>query len=90
MGQRITKLKPAGGFCNAAGSAATLFSATGIGIPVSATHTITGAISGVGWVRNASAASWCLTQKIVLVWIDTIPTSDLIAALFYALSLWLF
>jgi PiT family inorganic phosphate transporter len=60
MGQRITKLKPVGGFCAETGGAATLFLATGMGIPVSTTHTITGAIFGVGSVRNASAVRWGL------------------------------
>ena len=88
MGQRITKLKPVGGFCAETGGAATLFLATALGIPVSTTHTITGAIFGVGSVRNASAVRWGLAGNIVLAWIVTIPATALIAALFYAVS-WL-
>jgi inorganic phosphate transporter, PiT family len=90
MGQRITKLKPVGGFCAEAGGAITLFLATGLGIPVSTTHTITGAIFGVGSVRNASAVRWGLAHRIVLAWIVTIPVTALIAAVFYAFSLLLF
>ena len=90
MGQRITKLKPVGGFCAETGGAITLFVATGLGVPVSTTHTITGAIFGVGSVRNASAVRWGLAGNIVLAWIVTIPASALIAAVFYALSTFLF
>ncbi len=89
MGQRITKLKPVGGFCAETGGAATLFMASALGIPVSTTHTITGAIVGVGSVRNASAVRWGLAGHIVLAWLVTLPAAALIAALFYALS-WLF
>jgi inorganic phosphate transporter, PiT family len=89
MGQRITKLKPVGGFCAEAGGAITLFAATGLGVPVSTTHTITGAIYGVGSVRNASAVRWGLAGNIVLAWIVTIPATALIAAAFCALSDWL-
>ena len=90
MGQRITKLKPVGGFCAETGGAITLFVATGLGVPVSTTHTITGAIFGVGSVRNASAVRWGLAGNIVLAWIVTIPASAFIAAVFYAVSLALF
>jgi inorganic phosphate transporter, PiT family len=90
MGQRITKLKPVGGFCAEAGGAMTLFAATGLGVPVSTTHTITGAIYGVGSVRSASAVRWGLAGNIVLAWIVTIPASALIAGVFCALSRWLF
>jgi len=86
MGQRITKLKPVGGFCAETGGAATLFLATALGVPVSTTHTITGAIFGVGSVRNASAVRWGLAGHIVTAWILTIPCTALIAALFYYLS----
>jgi PiT family inorganic phosphate transporter len=86
MGQRITKLKPVGGFCAEAGGAATLFMATALGIPVSTTHTITGAIFGVGSVRNASAVRWGLAGHIVMAWVLTIPCTALIAAAFYGLS----
>jgi inorganic phosphate transporter, PiT family len=90
MGQRITKLKPVGGFCAETGGAMTLFIATGLGIPVSTTHTITGAIFGVGSVRNANAVRWGVAGNIVLAWIFTIPASAFIAAVFYAVSLLLF
>jgi len=90
MGQRITKLKPVGGFCAEAGGAITLFTATALGVPVSTTHTITGAIYGVGSVRNPSAVRWGLAGNIVVAWIVTIPATALIAALFCALSNWLF
>ncbi|MCA0242909.1 MAG: inorganic phosphate transporter [Proteobacteria bacterium] len=90
MGQRITKLKPVGGFCAETGGAVTLFVATGLGVPVSTTHTITGAIFGVGSVRNASAVRWGLAGNIVLAWIVTIPATAFIAAVFYGLSLLLF
>jgi PiT family inorganic phosphate transporter len=90
MGQRITKLKPVGGFCAETGGAITLFVATGLGVPVSTTHTITGAIFGVGSVRNASAVRWGLAGNIILAWIVTIPATAFIAAVFYGLSLLLF
>jgi len=90
MGQRITKLRPVGGFCAETGGAITLFTATALGVPVSTTHTITGAIFGVGSVRTASAVRWGLAQRIVLAWVLTIPATGLIAALFYALSWLLF
>ncbi|MBK6470217.1 MAG: inorganic phosphate transporter [Betaproteobacteria bacterium] len=90
MGQRITKLKPVGGFCAETGGAVTLSVATGLGVPVSTTHTITGAIFGVGSVRNASAVRWGLAGHIVMAWIVTIPATALIAAIFYGISTWLF
>jgi PiT family inorganic phosphate transporter len=83
MGQRITKLKPVGGFCAETGGAMTLFIATALGIPVSTTHTITGAIVGVGSVRNASGVRWGIAGNIVWAWIFTIPASALVAALAY-------
>lgn len=86
MGQRITKLKPVGGFCAETGGAMTLFLASGMGIPVSTTHTITGAIFGVGSVRNASAVRWGLAGHIVMAWILTIPATAFIAAVFYGLG----
>jgi len=81
MGQRITKLKPVGGFCAETGGAATLFLATHFGIPVSTTHTITGAIVGVGAVRNTSAVRWGVAGGIVWAWVLTIPCSAAVAAL---------
>jgi PiT family inorganic phosphate transporter len=80
MGQRLTKLKPVHGFCAETGGAITLFIATGLGIPVSTTHTITGAIVGVGSTRRASAVRWGVAGNIVWAWIFTIPASGLIAA----------
>jgi inorganic phosphate transporter, PiT family len=90
MGQRITKLKPVGGFCAETGGAITLFLATSLGIPVSTTHTITGAIVGVGSVRRASAVRWGVAGNIVWAWIFTIPASAFVAGLFYWFSLGLF
>jgi inorganic phosphate transporter, PiT family len=90
MGQRITKLKPVGGFCAETGGAITLFLATGLGIPVSTTHTITGAIVGVGAVRRASAVRWGVAGNIVWAWVFTIPASAFVAGLSYWLSLSLF
>jgi PiT family inorganic phosphate transporter len=87
MGQRITKLKPVGGFCAETGGALTLFLASGLGIPVSTTHTITGAIVGVGSVRSASAVRWGVAGNIVWAWIFTIPASAFMAAVAYWLSL---
>ncbi len=90
MGQRITKLRPVGGFCAETGGAITLFLATALGVPVSTTHTITGAIVGVGAVRNASAVRWGVAGNIVWAWIFTIPATAFVAAVFYWLSLTLF
>jgi PiT family inorganic phosphate transporter len=90
MGQRITKLKPVGGFCAETGGAITLFLATMLGIPVSTTHTITGAIVGVGSVRRAATVRWGLAGNIVWAWIFTIPASAFVAGVFYSLSLVLF
>jgi PiT family inorganic phosphate transporter len=90
MGQRITKLKPVGGFCAETGGALTLFIATGLGIPVSTTHTITGAIVGVGSVRHPSAVRWGVAGNIVWAWIFTIPASAFVAAVAYWASLSLF
>jgi PiT family inorganic phosphate transporter len=81
MGQRITKLKPVGGFAAETGGAITLFIATAFGIPVSTTHTITGAIIGVGTTRGTSAVRWGVAGGIVMAWIITIPASAGIAAL---------
>jgi PiT family inorganic phosphate transporter len=87
MGQKITKLKPVGGFCAETGGAITLFLASGLGIPVSTTHTITGAIVGVGSTRRASAVRWGVAGNIVWAWIFTIPASALMAALAYWVGL---
>ena len=90
MGQKITKLKPVGGFCAETGGALTLFLATALGIPVSTTHTITGAIVGVGSAQRASAVRWGVAGNIVWAWIFTIPASAFVAAIAYWLSLQLF
>jgi PiT family inorganic phosphate transporter len=81
MGLKITKLKPVGGFCAETGGAITLFAATGLGIPVSTTHTITGAIIGVGAVTKLSAIRWGVAGRIVWAWILTIPCSAFISGL---------
>ncbi|GAB3440609.1 inorganic phosphate transporter [Massilia solisilvae] len=81
MGQKITKLKPVGGFCAEAGGAATLFIATAMGAPVSTTHTITGAIVGVGSAQRASAVRWGVAGTIVWAWVFTIPASAFMAAI---------
>ena len=86
MGQKITKLKPVGGFCAETGGALTLFLATGLGIPVSTTHTITGAIVGVGSTQRASAVRWGVAGNIVWAWIFTIPASAFVAAVAYCIS----
>jgi PiT family inorganic phosphate transporter len=86
MGQKITKLKPVGGFCAETGGAMTLFLATGLGIPVSTTHTITGAIVGVGSSQSMRSVRWGIAGSIVWAWVLTIPASALIAALFWWLG----
>ena len=90
MGQKITKLKPVGGFCAETGGALTLFLATSLGIPVSTTHTITGSIVGVGSAQSVSAVRWGVAGNIVLAWVLTIPCSATIAAITWWLSLSLF
>jgi PiT family inorganic phosphate transporter len=90
MGQRITKLKPVGGFCAETGGAMTLFLATALGVPVSTTHTITGAIVGVGSTQRASAVRWGVAGNIVWAWVLTIPASAFVAAISYWFSLQIF
>jgi PiT family inorganic phosphate transporter len=85
MGSKITRLNPMQGFCAETGGAITLFMATGLGIPVSTTHTITGAIVGVGAARRVSAVRWGIAGSIVIAWVITIPA----AAAISALSFWL-
>ena len=80
MGQKITKLKPVGGFCAETGGAVTLLLSSAFGIPVSTTHTITGAIVGVGAARKTSAVRWGVAGNIVWAWIFTIPASAFMAA----------
>ena len=86
MGSRITRLTPMQGFCAETGGAATLFLATWLGVPVSTTHTITGAIIGVGAARRLSAVRWNVTNGIVFAWVVTIPAAGIVAALFYELA----
>jgi PiT family inorganic phosphate transporter len=83
MGSKITRLSPMQGFCAETGGAATLFLATSLGIPVSTTHTITGAIVGVGAARRVSAVRWNVASNIVFAWIITMPAAGLVAAAFY-------
>jgi PiT family inorganic phosphate transporter len=84
MGSRITRLNPMQGFCAEMGGAITLFLATWLGVPVSTTHTITGAITGVGAARKVSAVRWNIAGSIVIAWIITLPITALIGAFFYA------
>ncbi|WP_332810988.1 inorganic phosphate transporter [Sphingomonas sp.] len=86
MGSKITRLTPAQGFCAETGGAITLFGATWLGIPVSTTHTITGAIVGVGAARRMSAVRWNIASRIVFAWIVTLPAAGVVAALFYWLA----
>jgi PiT family inorganic phosphate transporter len=90
MGQKITKLKPVGGFCAETGGAMTLFLATALGIPVSTTHTITCAIVGVGSTQRASAVRWGVAGNIVWAWILTIPASAFVAGVAYWISMALY
>ena len=83
MGSKITRLSPMQGFCAETGGAITLFAATYLGVPVSTTHTITGAIVGVGAARRTSAVRWGVARRIVFAWIVTMPMAGLIAALLY-------
>jgi PiT family inorganic phosphate transporter len=85
MGSKITKLQPFGGFAAETAGALTLFMASGLGIPVSTTHTITGAIVGVGAIRRMSAVRWGLARQIVWAWVLTIPAAGLIGGLTYKL-----
>jgi PiT family inorganic phosphate transporter len=86
MGSKITRLNPMQGFCAETGGAITLFAATWLGIPVSTTHTITGAIIGVGAARRVSAVRWGLAGNIVIAWLITMPAAAFIAALFYVVA----
>ncbi|RJF85941.1 inorganic phosphate transporter [Sphingomonas cavernae] len=86
MGSKITRLTPAQGFCAETGGAITLFAATWLGVPVSTTHTITGAIVGVGASRRLSAVRWNVASSIVVAWVVTLPAAALIGAAFYMLA----
>jgi PiT family inorganic phosphate transporter len=86
MGSRITHLKPIQGFCAETGGAIPLFLATGLGVPVSTTHTITGAIVGVGAARRTAAVRWHVAQRILIAWVVTLPAAALMGAAVYWLS----
>jgi PiT family inorganic phosphate transporter len=86
MGQKVAKLKPVDGFCAESGAALTLAISSGFGIPVSTTHTITGAIMGIGSLRRLSAVRWGVAYNIVWAWILTIPAAAIISALAYLLA----
>ncbi|HXY67865.1 MAG TPA: inorganic phosphate transporter [Gemmatimonadales bacterium] len=86
MGQRITKLRPYGGFCAETGGASAIFLASAFGIPVSTTHTITGAISGVGATQRISSVRWGVAGRIVWAWILTIPAAAVMAAIAYLIT----
>jgi inorganic phosphate transporter, PiT family len=86
VGSKITRMTPVQGFCASAGGAIMLFAATFWGIPVSTTHTVTGAVIGVGTARKVSAVRWNIAGNIVIAWIITLPATGLVAALFYLLS----
>ena len=86
MGSKITRLSPMQGFCAETGGAITLFTASYLGVPVSTTHTITGAIVGVGAARRTSAVRWGVARRIVIAWVITMPAAGLIAALLYGVS----
>jgi PiT family inorganic phosphate transporter len=90
LGSRITRLHPVQGFCAEAGGAMTLFLATYFGIPVSTTHTITGAIVGVGAARKVAGVRWNVASNVVVAWIVTLPASALFGATFYELYKFLF
>ncbi len=90
MGQKITRLRPVDGFCAESGSAISLFIASLLGVPVSTTHTITGAIVGVGSLRRLSCVRWGVANRIVWAWFITIPAAALISAACYLLKTWLF
>jgi PiT family inorganic phosphate transporter len=85
MGSKITRLSPTQGFCAETGGAITLFTATYLGVPVSTTHTITGAIVGVGAARRMSAVRWGVARGIVVAWVITMPMAALVAAGLYAM-----
>ena len=86
VGSKITRMTPVQGCCASAGGAIMLFAATYLGIPVSTTHTVTGAIIGVGAARKVSAVRWNIAGNIVIAWIITLPATALVAALCYLLS----
>ena len=90
MGQKLTKLKPVGGFCAESGGAITLFFSTALGIPVSTTHTMTGAVVGVGASQKMTALRWSVVGNMVWAWVFTIPASAFAAAIFWWIGTYLF
>jgi len=88
MGMKLTKLRPYGGACAETAAAVSLFTSTALGVPVSTTHTITGAIVGVGTVQRFSAVRWGIARRVVWAWVLTIPMSGLVGAACYALLAW--
>jgi PiT family inorganic phosphate transporter len=86
MGSRITRLHPVQGFCAEAGGAATLFIATALGVPVSTTHTITGAIVGVGAARKVAAVRWNVASDVVIAWVLTMPAAAVIGVVSYKMG----
>ena len=89
MGSKITRLRPVQGFCAETAGACTLYLATSLGVPVSTTHTITGAIIGVGAARRVSAVRWGIAASILIAWVITLPAAALIGAFFYEIVAWL-
>jgi PiT family inorganic phosphate transporter len=85
MGQKVDKLRPVDGFCAESGAAITLFASSAFGIPVSTTHTITGAIMGIGSIKRLSAVKWGVAGRIIWAWVLTIPCSAAISAAAYIL-----
>jgi PiT family inorganic phosphate transporter len=89
MGMKLTKLRPYGGACAETAAAISLFTSARLGVPVSTTHTITGAIVGVGTVQRFSAVRWGIATRVVWAWVLTIPMSGLVGATCYALLRWI-
>jgi inorganic phosphate transporter, PiT family len=89
MGQKLSKLRPVDGFCAETGAAMTLYVSSALGVPVSTTHTITGAILGIGTIKKASSVKWKIANNIVFAWILTIPAAAVFSAFFYWLVIWL-
>lgn len=90
MGQKITRLRPVDGFCAESAAGSSIFIASALGVPVSTTHTITGAIVGVGSLRRLSGVRWGVANKIIWAWFITIPAAGLISAACYAVKVWIF
>jgi PiT family inorganic phosphate transporter len=86
VGSKITDLKPIQGFCAETGGALALFGATWLGIPVSTTHTIIGAVVGVGAMRRTSAVRWGTASNIVVAWVITLPAAAIVGAIFYEIA----